>query len=82
MHEVDCTLWFSIGLAIGSMAPTFAKAILERLGGRAKVTLEGPKDVTVVLPGETLHRISDTVSTTILDAIEAHIKDWKKPSAN
>lgn len=82
MHEVDCTLWFSIGLAIGSMAPTLAKAILARLSGGNKDNLEGPKDVTVVLPRETLHSIANSVSTTILDAIESHIKDFKKPSQN
>lgn len=82
MNEIDCTMWFTIGLAVGIAMPALAKTILSRFGSRTENPIEGPKNVTVVLPGEALHRVADTVSATLLNAIESHIADWRKPSPN
>lgn len=82
MHEIDCAMWLSIGLAIGIAAPTVAKAILGRFVARTQDSIPGPKNVTVVLPGEALDRVAGTISATLLSAIESHIADWKKPSKN
>lgn len=82
MNESTPLLLFALGIFVGLAAPVLGTKFLGRFGSRTEGPIEGPKNVTVVLPGEAINRVADTISATILTAIEAHINDWKKPSSN